>query len=76
MYLGYFVTILGYVLENPSLWNVAVMTGATAAQLVRISCEEEVLVRDEVYGKISATAFASGSSRTSISADCGARIRT
>jgi protein-S-isoprenylcysteine O-methyltransferase Ste14 len=49
VYLGYFVTILGYVLENPSLWNFAVMTGATAAQLVRISCEEEVLVRDEVY---------------------------
>ena len=49
VYLGYFVTIVGYVLENPSLWNLAIMVGATGAQMVRISCEEEVLVRDEGY---------------------------
>lgn len=49
VYLGYLVTILGYLLENPSLRNLAVVTGATVAQLVRISCEEEVLVRDKVY---------------------------
>ena len=49
VYLGYFVTNVGYLLENPSLCNLAVMSGATLAQLVRISCEEEVLSSDEVY---------------------------
>jgi protein-S-isoprenylcysteine O-methyltransferase Ste14 len=51
VYLGYLVTNTGYVLENPSLRNLAVVAGATLAQLVRISCEEEVLSRDAVYGR-------------------------
>jgi protein-S-isoprenylcysteine O-methyltransferase Ste14 len=51
VYLGYFVTILGYLFENPSLRNLAVVTFATLAQVVRISCEEEVLARDEVYSR-------------------------
>lgn len=51
VYLGYLVTNLGYVLENPSLRNVTVVSCATLAQLVRISCEEELLSRDEVYGR-------------------------
>lgn len=55
VYLGYFVTILGYLYENPSLRNLTVVTGGTLAQLVRISCEEEILVRDEVYSNYRAS---------------------
>lgn len=51
VYLGYLVTNLGYLFENPSLRNLTVVTGATLAQLVRISCEEEVLSRDAVYSR-------------------------
>lgn len=51
VYLGYLVTNFGYVFENPSLRNFTVVAGATLAQLVRISCEEEILSRDEVYSR-------------------------
>ncbi len=51
VYLGYLVVNLGYVLENPSLRNAGVVACATLAQLVRIACEEEVLVRDETYSR-------------------------
>lgn len=49
VYLGYLVTNAGYVLENPSPRNLAVIAATTLAQLVRIKCEEEVLSRDAVY---------------------------
>lgn len=51
VYLGYLVTNVAYVIENPSVRNLTVVAGATAAQLVRISCEEELLSRDEVYSR-------------------------
>lgn len=51
VYLGYLVVNVGYLLENPSLRNLGVVSCATLAQLVRISCEEEVLSRDEVYSR-------------------------
>jgi protein-S-isoprenylcysteine O-methyltransferase Ste14 len=51
VYLGYLVVNVGYVFENPSLRNSVVVACATLAQLVRISCEEEVLLRDEIYSR-------------------------
>ena len=50
-YLGYLGVQLGYLYENPSLRNGALVACATLAQLVRIACEEEVLVRDPEYAE-------------------------
>ena len=49
IYLGYVVANAGYLLENPTARNVAILLVATVAQLVRISCEEEVLTHDAAY---------------------------
>lgn len=49
IYLGYVVANAGYLAENPSTDNAAIIGLATLAQLVRISCEEEVLTRDAAY---------------------------
>lgn len=51
IYLGYVVANIGYLLENPTGRNLAILFVATAAQLVRISCEEEVLVHDSAYAE-------------------------
>lgn len=48
-YTGYLISYLGYVLENPSLPNAALLVLGTAFQLVRISEEEQVLARDAAY---------------------------
>lgn len=48
-YLGYLVSYLGYVAENPSLANVALLCLSTAFQLVRVGEEERVLVADPAY---------------------------
>lgn len=48
-YLGYFVTQVGYVLENPSVRNAAILFLATSGQLVRIRYEEQVLSHDSSY---------------------------
>jgi protein-S-isoprenylcysteine O-methyltransferase Ste14 len=48
-YTGYLIAYLGYVAENPSLRNVALLCLGTAFQLVRISEEEQVLSADEGY---------------------------
>jgi protein-S-isoprenylcysteine O-methyltransferase Ste14 len=48
-YTGYLITYLGYVAENPSLRNVALLCIGTAFQLVRIREEEHVLSGDEDY---------------------------
>jgi protein-S-isoprenylcysteine O-methyltransferase Ste14 len=48
-YTGYLITYLGYVAENPSLRNVALLCIGTAFQLVRIREEEHVLSGDEGY---------------------------
>jgi protein-S-isoprenylcysteine O-methyltransferase Ste14 len=50
-YLGYFITYLGYVLENPSLRNVGLLCLSTAFQLVRIREEERLLVGDASYAR-------------------------
>lgn len=48
-YTGYFVSYLGYVLENPSSRNLALLAVATAAQLVRMAEEERMLGVDAAY---------------------------
>ena len=48
-YTGYLVAYLGYVAENPSLRNVALLGLSTLFQLVRIGEEEQVLHGDEHY---------------------------
>ena len=49
MYLGYFLTHLGFLLTNPLLWNVALCAVWTACQLYRIRAEERVLSADTAY---------------------------
>ncbi len=48
-YAGYFVSYLGYVCENPSGRNFALLMVATCAQLVRIGEEEQMLAGDAAY---------------------------
>jgi protein-S-isoprenylcysteine O-methyltransferase Ste14 len=48
-YTGYLIANLGYVAENPSLLNIALVCLGTAFQLVRIREEEHVLSRDSTY---------------------------
>jgi len=54
-YLAYLVTQTGYLLNNPSGRNLAVLAVGTAFQAVRIRYEERLLLRDEDY-----RAYASG----------------
>ena len=49
MYLGYFVTYLGFLLTNPARWNVVVYAIWTACQLYRVRAEERVLSADTAY---------------------------
>ena len=48
-YLGYFISYLGYVAENPSVVNVILLCVSTAFQLVRINEEEQLLSDDSSY---------------------------
>ena len=57
------VANIGYLSENPSVRNVAILGMATLAQLVRISCEEEVLGQDPVR-RVPSVECAIDSSRT------------
>jgi protein-S-isoprenylcysteine O-methyltransferase Ste14 len=50
-YLGYFISYLGYVAENPSVLNVGLLGLSTTFQLVRIREEERVLVGDPSYAQ-------------------------
>jgi protein-S-isoprenylcysteine O-methyltransferase Ste14 len=49
IYTAYLVTMIGYVLENPSLWNIGVVSAVTGLQLVRIEEEERCLRVDDEY---------------------------
>ena len=49
VYACYAVANLGYLLENPTLWNLAVILVQGAFQLVRITHEEAVLSSDPEY---------------------------
>jgi protein-S-isoprenylcysteine O-methyltransferase Ste14 len=48
-YLGYFISYLGYVAENPSVINVTLLCLSSAFQLVRINEEEQLLSDDSSY---------------------------
>lgn len=48
-YASYFVVQIGYLLENLSVWNVAIFSVVVVAQLARIHQEEAVLLRDTTY---------------------------
>jgi protein-S-isoprenylcysteine O-methyltransferase Ste14 len=49
VYAGYFVSDCGYVLENPSVRNVALLVAMTVGQIVRIGEEERLLTGDRTY---------------------------
>lgn len=49
VYASYFVGTLGYILESPSMWNVAVFAIQTLGQVVRMDHEELVLSTDPEY---------------------------
>jgi protein-S-isoprenylcysteine O-methyltransferase Ste14 len=48
-YLGYLISYIGYVAENPSVANLALLCVSTAFQLVRIGEEERLLSTDATY---------------------------
>ena len=48
-YAGYLVAYIGYVLENPSLANVALLCLSMTFQVIRIREEEAVLAGDAMY---------------------------
>ncbi len=49
LYLSYFVAQTGYLINNPTGWNVAVVAIATACQVGRIKNEELLLLADAEY---------------------------
>ncbi len=49
VYACYFVANLGYMLENPTMWNAAVIVIQGAFQVLRLSHEEAVLSSDPEY---------------------------
>ena len=49
IYLGYLITHVGFVLANPTAWNMALFVTADIALLFRAVCEEQTLARDEAY---------------------------
>ena len=53
MYLGYFVTELGFLLSNFSARLIAIYAAAWCAQLLRVLEEERVLQRDPAYAAYS-----------------------
>lgn len=49
-YASYLIVNIGYLLENPTLFNLAVVIISTGFQLLRITKEEEFLGQDPAYG--------------------------
>lgn len=49
-YMAYLFTQLGYIVNNPSARNIAVMAVGTGFQVLRIGYEERLLLRDREYG--------------------------
>lgn len=52
MYLGYFMTEVGFLLGNPSLSNAAICAVTWTAHLLRIGEEEKFLMSDESYREL------------------------
>jgi protein-S-isoprenylcysteine O-methyltransferase Ste14/uncharacterized membrane protein (UPF0127 family) len=51
LYVSYFLTYVGYVLENPSPWNAVLLLAVMACQVVRIGTEEKCLRADPEYAR-------------------------
>ena len=49
MYAGYFLTQIGFLLLNPTWWNLSVYLIAFSSQVVRILSEERLLTEDPGY---------------------------
>jgi protein-S-isoprenylcysteine O-methyltransferase Ste14 len=49
LYGSYAVSYLGFLLGNPTLWNIAMIAIAVLCQYLRASAEERILVRDPEY---------------------------
>jgi protein-S-isoprenylcysteine O-methyltransferase Ste14 len=49
IYMGYLITHAGFLLANPTMWNIAVVVGADLALMRRAVCEEETLAKDAAY---------------------------
>lgn len=49
LYAAYTVSLLGYLVNNPSAWNVAAIIVATGFQVLRIRNEERFLLQAEAY---------------------------
>jgi protein-S-isoprenylcysteine O-methyltransferase Ste14 len=49
MYLGYFVTNIGVMILNPSIWNACLLGAWAVCQIFRIHAEERVLNESEDY---------------------------
>ena len=55
MYLGYFLTHVGFLLSNPVPWNAGVYALCAVCQLYRMRAEERVLSADTAYMAFAAT---------------------
>jgi protein-S-isoprenylcysteine O-methyltransferase Ste14 len=51
MYFGYLLVHVGFLLLNPSLWNLMVYVAAYACQVPRLLVEERLLARDKSYAE-------------------------
>ncbi len=49
MYLGYILTEVSFLLNNPNIWNVSVFAIALGCQVARMRAEEQVLSLDSDY---------------------------
>lgn len=49
MYMGYFLTHVGFLLMNPTVWNAAVYAAWAGCQVRRIDAEERILSADVAY---------------------------
>jgi protein-S-isoprenylcysteine O-methyltransferase Ste14 len=56
MYAGYILTQAGFLMCNPSAWNIGVYLIAWTVQVLRIQAEEKVLMDDAAYRDYAATA--------------------
>jgi protein-S-isoprenylcysteine O-methyltransferase Ste14 len=54
LYASYLVALSGYLLAYPALRNVALLAASIAGQLVRMSLEERLLLRDPTYVRYAA----------------------
>lgn len=49
IYMGYLITHVGFVLANPTIWNVMTLVAADLGLFLRAVCEERTLARDGAY---------------------------